>query len=683
MRESVKYDRAVGFFSSSVFSVAPSAFAKFFTAGGKMRLVCSPILGVADAAAIHRAIVLRREALMDLPQAEEFARKGVASRAFAAWLASGDIAMQIALPRRQAGMYHEKIGVFTDDTSQRLAISGSANESRTAWMLNFERVDLFKSWSTEDSRRRCNRIELAFEELWKDSTEGLHVHPVHHALQAGFIQVRPDAKFDDGDAPRGLPQAPPSPPELLCPPPTLRLFEHQELAIRSWAENGGRGILAMATGTGKTITALSVAARLTSVVRPLAVIIVAPLIHLLDQWIESARRFGLRPIRAAESHSAWEAELAVSVNAINAGMRPILSLVVTQATLATSTRFSEVIAEIRAPILIIGDEVHNYGSLDTAKGLPTSALYRLGLSATPTREHDAEGTQRITDYFGPVVCHYGLKEAIRDEVLTPYRYFPVRVLLEEDELEQYLNISRQLARYAPEDDYGEYSAGDLVMRLRIKRARVLASAKSKLESLRDILKSRRDDTHILVYCGDGTVEGTVPDEQWRQVDAAVDLIGRQLQMRCASYTASTPPKRRQELLSLFSSGQLQVLVAIRCLDEGVDIPSTRTAILLASSSNPRQFIQRRGRILRRASGKTRADLFDLLVCPDLDGLAEGSPEYRAIRGMLQREFKRAAEFAQLASNGPIARRSLLGISEKLHLLGEWYIPEPEQHQTPS
>lgn len=676
LQQSVRYDRAAGFFSSTVFTVSHEAFGAFFRRGGVMRLVCSPLMGVADIGAINRALVDRSKALADVSRAEELARRGESARAFSAWLSSGKVLIQIAKPSGMSlGIYHEKIGVFTDSSNNHMAISGSTNESKTAWMLNFERVDVFTSWAGDDAKLRCWRVQQAFEDLWSNHTPGLTVVPLHEAFLSGLLQTRQVSSIAEEDIPKGFPAPPPPPPELLAWPPDIHLFPHQEQAIRKWATSGGCGILAMATGAGKTMTALAIATQLGGrLLNGLVVLVIAPYIHLVDQWCDNARRWGLRPIRAAEARTSWEHDLAVGINAINAHQRPVLSIVVTQSTLVSVPRFCELLSRCHTPMLVIGDEAHNYGTRDTIAALPSGARYRLGLSATPERYRDPDGTKLIMDYFGEVVHRYDLACAIQDEVLTPYRYFPVRVELDPDELKEYLTISKQLAKYIGD---GEEESGDeFALRLILKRARITASARQKLRKLEGLLRERSTDTHILVYCGDGQVEGMVPEEQQRQVDAAVSLIGNTLRMRCASYTASTSPERRRELLSLFAAGEIQVLVAIRCLDEGVDVPSTRTAIIMASSTNPRQFIQRRGRILRRSLGKTRADLFDFVVCPDLDGLAPNSSEYRGVRSMLQKEIARAAEFADLALNGPVARQTLKDITERLALFDVWYTAPP-------
>ena len=208
-------------------------------------------------------------------------------------------------------------------------------------------------------------------------------------------------------------------------------------------------------------------------------------------------------------------------------------------------------------------------------------------------------------------------------------------------------------------------------KLLIKRARLLASARNKMPLLRDLLSLKRSEKHILIYCGDGQVEGDVGEGTKRQIEEVARIVGEELRMTCAMYTADTKPKRRQELLFEFERGLIQVLIAIRCLDEGVDVPATKTAILLASSTNPRQFIQRRGRVLRRFPGKEHAIIHDVFVLPPEDSMSSDSPEYRSARTMFRSQLLRAQEFSSIAENGPVARQELVRIADNLHLLDAW------------
>jgi DNA phosphorothioation system restriction enzyme len=661
------YDRAAAFFSSTVFTVAPEAFVEFFTRGGRMRLVCSPILHGEDVQALARGVFDHPRVLRAFGTVEQVAKGGVTPDLLSLLVASGALDVRIAVPTGVVqAIYHEKIGLFRDKHGGTVAFSGSPNESRTAWSQNFERVDAFASWTQGDDRFRASAIAQNFSDLWFNRTDNVAVYDLADAFRRRLLESR-DAHLSAPDVPPPSAQPPAAVlPEVLRQPSDIHLRPHQEEAIRAWAEAGGRGLLEMATGSGKTIAALALAARLKMrIPGGFVVVVVAPFIHLVDQWCEVARRFGLQPIRCAESRSRWESDLRWAVNAVNAGVRPVLSVATTAATLGTPA-FQELIARITVPVLIIADEAHNYGAPSTLAMLPTNANFRLGLSATPDRWMDEPGTAALLGYFGPVVYRYGLSEAIRDEVLTPYRYYPLLVQLDPDELETYLEISRQLVRYLVLDDK-DGPVGELALRLLMKRARLLGAARGKLPLLKSLLAERTRDTHILVYCGDGQVEGPDPGEHARQVEEAVRIIGTELKMRCASYTAATPPDRRLQLLKSFEAGDLQVLVAIRCLDEGVDIPATRTAYILASSTNPRQFIQRRGRVLRRSPGKTRAQIYDFLVVPDVEDVPAHVPEYPVVRRLLLNEFRRAGEFAQLAENGPVARQQLLDLTSHFQL----------------
>jgi len=675
----LRYDRAVGYFTSSVFSTAADAFECFFLENdGRMRLVCSPALDASDIQALTRAIFDRRQALGPDEALRECLKKGQTADALAMLVARGlvDVRIAIATSGSQSSLYHEKIGILRDDRSDLVAFSGSANETRSAWVGNFERVDVFTTWGAPPDRGRAFRIDGNFRELWRGETNGVRVVGIVDALRDGLLVANMASHPEDAVRPSAR-ATPAIAPEALRIPPDLSLMDHQKEAIRQWAASAGRGVFKMATGSGKTITALALAAKLSVQMRDgLGVLLVAPLIHLVDQWCDVAAGFGLRPIRCAEGQRRWRDELSTAVNALNAGKRPILSIAVTQVTLG-SPEFQELVDRIAKPLLVIGDEVHNYGHLAERAMLPELARYRVGLSATPWPRGRPLTVARLQAYFGPVVYKYGLREAIEHDVLTPYRYYPIRVAFDDDEFEAYLDLSKQLARYAQDDP--ESSENEVVMRLLLKRARLIASARQKIPLLREQLEGRRRDTHILVYCGDGRVEDKAdPGEVIRQVHAAVQMIGNDLGMACASYTAETPPEKRKQIRDMFSAGDLQVLVAIRCLDEGVDIPAARSAYILASSTNPRQFIQRRGRVLRKAPGKTRADVYDFITVPDLEGMGAESGEYKVARRLLANEFHRAAEFADLAMNGPVARATLLDLTSRLGLFTEWHVTEKEE-----
>ncbi|HYW84881.1 MAG TPA: DEAD/DEAH box helicase family protein, partial [Spirochaetia bacterium] len=454
--------------------------------------------------------------------------------------------------------------------------------------------------------------------------------------------------------------------EVLLLPSDIQLREHQKDAIRKWFGNNGRGLLAMATGSGKTITALALASKVYEWANaPLLIVIVCPFLHLCAQWIEEAQRFGLDPLLCALDRSRWYESLSTRLFNLASGTRRVASVVVSNATLATPA-FQGLLRRAPARSLFIGDEVHNLGAPDLRNALPENFAFRLGLSATPQRHRDPAGTEAIRVYFGEPVIRYTLRQALQDRVLCPYRYFPVLVRLQDDELDTYLQLTRRIGQIMGTSEAGEGSTYLEVLLL--QRARLLASARGKIPALIGCLSPQKETTHNLIYCGDGSVEGEVDASIMRQIDAVVRALGRDVGMAVAKYVADTPLTRRHILRKRFAEGSIQGLIAIRCLDEGVDIPETRRAFILASSTNPRQFIQRRGRILRRAPGKSMADIYDFIVEPSMEELDPSAPIFPTVRNLFRRELSRILEFAGLAVNGPEALQTLLPLRNNLHLL---------------
>lgn len=667
---STTYRRAAGFFASSVLKVLGGAFAAFFARGGRMTLITSTVFDAADITAIERYYVNRASSTITTVESVCKALIDGGSDGGAllgALLRLGLLQMYVAKPQDAPthAIYHEKFGLFGDGRCT-LAFSGSGNESGMALVGSFERHEVFRSWGDQGERRTTEAMIREFDLLVRNETAGIEVKSLLRAYRDGWLERRMRNEHDDLDAGQAAVSA--SDVEHLVQF-GFPLYEHQKDARRNWALAGGRGLLAMATGSGKTITSLSIASQLYDALdrKWLCIVIVAPFIHLVDQWIEVAAGVGLAPVRCAEGSSRWQDELSTAVYALNGRSRRILSIAATSATLQTPT-FQELLGRIRAPMLVIGDEVHNYGSTKVAGCLPSQALYRIGLSATPEKWMDPEGTQRITDYFGEIVHRYGLKEALADGVLTPYVYHPTLVALEPEEAERYEEYTAKLAKFGIGDDGGEMSDG--AKSLLLKRARLLASARGKMPVLQAMLADRRDETHMLIYCGDGRPEAGEDEMPARQIDEVV-AMAEDLGIICALYTADTPPDRRRRILVDFDEGRIQALIAIRCLDEGVDVPSTRTAFILSSSTNPRQFVQRRGRVLRRspATGKTRAEIFDFFMVPE--STETGGSVSKAMAGVVRKQLDRVLEFSTLALNGPAARKELLSWTDRHGLVGLW------------
>ena len=438
---------------------------------------------------------------------------------------------------------------------------------------------------------------------------------------------------------------------------------YQKEAIRNWLDQGGKGILNMATGTGKTVTALLAAETVAeSIDNKLALIIAVPYQHLVDQWKEDLQDFDIGPVLAYQSRMKWQERLEREILEFNIGVRDTLVVITTHRTFA-SDPFQAELQRLRSPgQMLIADEVHHLGAPSIKEALPDSVPLRLGLSATPERWYDEEGTEELMAYFGGgVAFEYSLQEAIADGSLCEYYYVPHIIELTDDEIVEYLKLSRKIAKLASrmDSDLGDtdLQSNTSLKHVLFKRARLVGTAKNKLARLVGLLEQEKEGiSHTLIYCGDGSIESDVHGETERHVDATVETLRSELNLTARKFTAEVSQSERQELLNQFGTGEISALVAIRCLDEGVDVPATKKAYILASSSNPRQFIQRRGRILRKYPDKQYSVIHDFIVRPPepVTSTIDNSEEFGTERALIRKELERVSMFAEAARNHPDA-----------------------------
>jgi DNA phosphorothioation system restriction enzyme len=693
LENSTVYKRAVGFFSSTSMAVVAKGLTALIRTGGKMQLVASPCLSQEDAEAIATGLRQREEVIANAivreldQEFEQIVRDRLACLAWLLGQGVLEIKLAVASNIRSQGIYREKLGIFADAADNIVAFTGSANESSTALIDNFECIDVFCSWNPGVRERALRKAEN-FQRLWDNDTSNVEVIGFPEAAARSLLRLLPKQQpewepgllfklkrlsVSESKGSYNVNSSKENDPlrnenETLRIPSEIALRQHQRKALREWFANSGKGILEMATGSGKTITALAAATRLYEYIgSPLLIVIICPYLHLISQWIEEAGRFGLNPLVCAVSRDRWQQELSVRIYNSTTGIRRLSSIITSNATFS-SELFQHQIHRVSCPFLLIVDEVHNLGAEQLRNCLPKNASYRLGLSATPERWFDATGTQALTNYFGSTLVHYTLREALQDGVLCPYRYHPQLVELTDNEFDLYDELTVKIARVLGQNNDALEEATTGLEALLIQRSRLIATAQRKLEALQSLLTPLRHSTHNLIYCGDGTVETEFEQSLERQIDAVTRLLGRDLGMTVAKYTAETPLSRREELRRQFSQGEIQCLIAIRCLDEGVDIPETRRAFILASSSNPRQFIQRRGRLLRTSPGKQMAEVFDFVVEPPTELTQPNSEYYALTRRLFGKELRRVIEFASLAVNGPEALHQLLDLRDRLNLL---------------
>ena len=442
-------------------------------------------------------------------------------------------------------------------------------------------------------------------------------------------------------------------------PPEIQLRDYQQQAIVSWFKNKGRGTLKMATGSGKTITALAIATELYQKINLKAAIVICPYRHLVTQWSKECQKFNIQAIVAFESVYNWQSQLSTQLYNIVTNNQAFLTVITTNSTFI-SEGFQSQLKYFPDRTVIVGDEAHNLGSPRLIECLPRKIGLRLALSATPERYYDDDGTDLIFNYFGEILePDFTLADAINAGVLVPYLYYPILVELTPKESFAYAKLTRKIGWSLNKDR--NLSSNAALTALLIQRSRLIASAKNKLNALRELMRDRLDTSHTLFYCGDARVE--YRSNYLRQLDAVTRILGIELGYRVNTYTATTPLGERERLRAQFESGYLQGLVSIRCLDEGVDIPAIKNAVILASTANPRQFIQRRGRILRPHPSKDFATLFDTIVMPpQLD-----RDTWQIERNLLRKELKRFIEFADLADNRHEASKILLSLQDSYGL----------------
>ncbi len=658
----IRYDRGVGYFSSGWFRINARGMLAFAEHAGRARWVTSPILDAADWEALQTGDAARRDPVLravierSFTELERTLEQDTLSAI--AWMVADDIiTVRLALPTRKlnGGDFHDKFGIFTDCEGNKVSFNGSYNDSIQG-TRNYESIKVFCSWDPTLAAF-VHADADRFERLWENLDPNVRVFDIPEAARARILQLRTSERpypAPDWVGLRDVPANLDSHHLQIVPviPDNISLRAYQVEAINAWFAHDCCGLLEMATGTGKTITALASAAQLFEREGRLAIVIAVPYQHLVDQWCEESNQFGYQPLKAYQSKAQWLGPLNEIIAEFNGGYRQFISVITTYSTFS-SREFQGSLASLRDPALLIADEAHHLGAETRRDSYPEQIAYRLALSATPDRWFDDEGTTALQNFFGPTVFALPLEKAIGTS-LTPYYYFPHLVALTNEEMEQYQQLTLQLARLESRTDRQGQQARKLLL---IQRYDLLNTASGKLDVLSSLLDIESQLTQALFYCAPG------------QLEDVLRLLGWNKGLLVHRFTAKENVAERRRILEQFSQGDLHALVAMKCLDEGVDVPGTRTAFILASSGNPREFIQRRGRILRRAPGKEHAVIHDLIaVPPDTWTVATDTPWFRTERGIVRHELQRFKEFANVALNKHQALDVIWEVARRYSLL---------------
>lgn len=668
LSRSILYRRLSGFFSSTSLAIAAKGISKLISNGGKYQLITGAKFREADIQAIREAYetpekIIEMRILEELEAIEdEFVRDHV--RALGWMVKNGKLEIKVAivcdeegLPITEGliekqGVFHLKVGILEDREGNRISFSGSENESAAGWQGNIEEFKVFRSWIDEEKEyleADCQK----FLRFWSGESKRAKVIDIPEAVKRRLIEIAPDS-IETLDLDRWLKRS-------RQIKRKIELREYQKEAVNSWLKNGKKGIFEMATGTGKTFAALGCVEVVLNK-KKLVVVISCPYVHLIEQWKREIGKFGIYSdiVIADSSHKGWRDELSDKLYDVENNTIDNLIVLTTHNTLS-SEDFITVIKSHSALFFLVVDEVHGIGAPLRKNALIEEYVFRLGLSATPKRWLDEEGTETIYEYFGGVVFSFPLEKAI-GQFLTEFYYEPHFIELTEDEMIKYEEQTAKIAKayYSTKDEKEKNEAFTLLC---IKRQEIIKNAVNKYHVLREILDKNPGIKYCLIYCSP------------QQIDTVQDILNQKGIIQ-HKFTQSEGTRKedkyggmseRQFLLKGLADGTYQALVAIKCLDEGVDVPPARFAILLSSSGNPREYVQRMGRILRKFPGKDKAVIHDVIVIPSLHGL-RNKESLDLERKIISKELKRYREIAYLALNAVSCLKKIESIEHKYGLV---------------
>lgn len=660
LKESKDYRRLSGFFSSSSLAVAASGISGLIKNSGSMRLIISPRLSEKDLKSIQESMLdpekfIENIMLSDLEHlSDEFERDHVFALGW--MLANKKLEIRVAIPYdkegkildsqkvEETGIFHQKVAIFQDSDNNIVTFSGSVNESAAGWLGHIEEFKVFRSWDSSEKEYLESDISK-FKRFWDNQSPKVDIIELPDAVKNKLIEIAPK-NFENIDLERWYQRK----------KQKLTLFDYQKSAITEWVEGGMQGIFNMATGTGKTFTALGCLEYILQLKKPLFTVMACPYSHLIQQWKREIDRFGIKydKIIVADSKTQWKDKLADGLRDLELNQLSSIIVLTTHATFS-SQDFIDIFQtseKMNFNSFLIVDEVHGVGAEKRKQGLLPEFNMRLGLSATPNRFFDDSGTDAIFNYFGPIMFQFSLDDAIiknnpalGETYLTPYKYFPMFLVLNTEEREEYVRKSKNIAIQLSKTRNLE-ERQEKLKSLLINRARIIKNAHGKIELLRQILtKLGPAIKWTIIYCEDKSQMDMV-----MEIASELKLISHRFTMR----EGTVPQEKyhglsqRDFLLENFAKGKYQLLIAKKCLDEGVDVPAARTAIIMASSSNPREYIQRIGRVIRRYPKKREAYIYDMIVASSLEHLP---PEIKKLeRDIFQKEIKRSQYIAELALN---------------------------------
>lgn len=651
LANSKKYRRVVGYFNSKSLASVALGLKDFILNQGRMDLICGVDLDPSDVNMVKFASerpeeLLTSSFLSELDSIEDEIVKNHV-KVLGWMIANKLLRIRVAVKvdengnplTKGGGILHYKIGLMKDFKGNLISFSGSINETSAAWEKNLEEFHLFRDWKEGELVHLKNNLDT-FTDLWNSKWDSYKILEIPEAVEQKLVD---DAPVDFNDL---IFESKISKDEDFIQ--KIDLYDYQKKARDKWFENDKRGIFVMATGTGKTYTALGCLEKLLLEDSKLLTVITAPTKHLLPQWIESIKNIGLTvgKIIIATGDTKWRPTLENSLLDLRLGNIKNLIILTTHDTLASNDFINYINDNKRCNYFLIGDEMHGLGSPYRRNGLKEWIYdFRLGLSATPTRYSDEE-SDFLFDFFGGELYKISLREAIYDyynpktkkSYLTPYNYYPYFLSLNKSEVEEYRKITLALVKYQDEE-YDNQKEN-----LLFKRAEIIKDACNKFEVFEKILDDITDYSGLIIYCSPNQIKNVL------NILAKRNIIAHKFTMEEKTIPLDIYGglSEREMILKDFSTGNYQVLVAMHCLDEGVDVPAASKAIFMCSSNSSREFIQRIGRVIRRSEGKDHADIYDLIVRPSKNKLDQSLQKFE--ESIFEKEKERYKQIGYIAEN---------------------------------
>jgi len=638
LEQSKLYFRIAGFFSSTSLSVISKGIAGLVNNDGKMKLLISPELSNNDFEIISKS----KQLTDSLDLFKNFDIEDHASddylKLFSWLLANNKIEIKVVVDKNsKTSLFHQKVGIFFDkDSDDVISFSGSINETAQAWLSNIEEFKVFKSWETGQNDYLISDLQK-FNFYWNGDRQDIaEIYDIPDSLRNRIISIKPNDIYEVALMKKYKKDK--SNKEV-----DLSLFDHQKNAVKMWLENDKRLMIEMATGTGKTRTAIGCMLEQLKTNEKTVYIVATPQNTLSRQWkdeIEDKHLNFDQSIIVDGSNTKWKTDLTVALNNVFLGIKKTAVLYTTH-VLACSDDFINIIKRNKngMKIMFVCDEVHAIGSNVQKRAMLNEYEYRVGLSATPERMFDETGTAQIREYFGSKTFEFTIYDALHTinpitgkPYLNEFCYIPRFVELNDDEMVRYKNLSKQIAVAMDEDEPDETK----ITNLKIKRANIVKNASNKLDCYQDILDelSRYEKiTDCITFVSDEQIDDVMTICSQNKISKA-KITEAESASKIMSHTQLT---ERQDIIRQFKEHLVQILIGIYCLDEGIDIPNARIAILMASSINPREYVQRIGRVIRYAPNKKVSVIYDLIVLTDNEAIN-------------LKEAKRALSIAENAKN---------------------------------